>query len=101
MHAPTRQIRLNQVIQTISSNSGTLLISGLRTADPENPSSSEGDTFHLSGMAVLSNWELKGWMDGEAAWGYMWITKQIEHHGLSVPYRDGMISLSACPTAPT
>lgn len=48
-------------------------------------------------MAVLSNWKLKGWMDGEAAQGYMWIMEQIEHQGFSVPYRDGMISLESLP----
>lgn len=97
MHTWTRTIRLNQVLQTISSNSGTLIIPGVRTGDPENPSTQEGDTFRLTGMAVLSNWKLKGWLDGKAAQGYMWIMEQIEHHGFSVPYRGGMISLESLP----
>ncbi|UOF92278.1 Ger(x)C family spore germination protein [Fodinisporobacter ferrooxydans] len=97
LHTWIRPIRLNQVLQTISFNSGTLVIPGIQTGDSENPSSQKGDAFRLKGMAVLSDWKLKGWMDGKAALGYMWIMEQIRHHGFSVSYHGGMIGVESLP----
>lgn len=97
MHTASREIRLNQALQTISTNPGTLIMPGVRTGDPKKPSSRQGETFHLTGMAVLSNWKLKGWLDGEEAMGYMWFMEQMEHHGFNVPFKTGILSVETLP----
>lgn len=95
MHTSIRRIRLNQVLQTISSNPGTIVIPGVKTKSPETKSSQNGDTFNLKGIAVISDWKLKGWLDEEEAMGYMWIMEQISHHGFNTAFKTGTISLEA------
>ncbi|MDC3424330.1 Ger(x)C family spore germination protein [Aquibacillus sp. 3ASR75-11] len=97
MHTAIRRTRLNQFLQTISSNPGTVVIPGVKTKSPEIKSSKNGDIFNLTGIAVVSDWKLKGWLDGEEAMGYMWIMEQISHHGFNVPFKSGTISLEALP----
>lgn len=97
MHTSIRQTRLNQVLQTLSANPGTVVIPGVKTKSPETSSSQMGDTFYLTGMAVISDWKLKGWLDGDEAMGYMWVMEQMEHHGFNVSFKTGTISLEALP----
>lgn len=97
MHTAIRQTRLNQLLQTISYNPGTVVIPGVKTKSPEASSSKSGDTFYLTGIAVIADWKLKGWLDGQEAMGYMWVMEQIEHHGFNVAFKKGTISLEALP----
>ncbi|HUC93102.1 MAG TPA: Ger(x)C family spore germination protein [Paenibacillus sp.] len=95
MHTWTKEVRLNQALQTLSYNPGTLVIPGLVRMNPEDPSSPNGKALGLEGLAVLSNWKLRGWMTGAEAKGFLWIMEQIEHQSFHVPYKEGVFDVEA------